>query len=157
MKIDCTPEEYELLLDLLAPAQNVLLHATECEHHREDEDAPDVKDHFALLQNILSLAKDMEAEHAVGYDDERKLYGILPDYFADSPMDVGAKTFEEEIFWSQLITRLAERDMMSEAITDAEKQMEKFVELAQEYEAEFVEHGLERLDIQKTRIIELGK
>ena len=61
--------------------------------------------------------------------------------------------FENETFWSELIERLADRDMLQTFDEDeilemtTEERFKAHFDFTEKYEGEFEEHGIDRLEI----------
>lgn len=55
--------------------------------------------------------------------------------------------YDNEIFWSELSSRLAKRDLpkMGAVFSTHDDYMKRFFEVEKEYEEEFVEHGLQNV------------
>jgi hypothetical protein len=70
-----------------------------------------------------------------------------------SPAGALLDKFEEEVFWDQLASRLAARDLQVEQGKSAESakptpaELEKLESLAERYWAEFEKHGIDHLQL----------
>lgn len=141
MKIEFSKSQYKTLVKALFLASWVV------DSHKTEE----LDDEFDRLeQYILSLGKFFDLKN-VEFDDK------LGKYFHDREFE--EKTlkhldeFVDESFWVELIDRLAERDFFN-ALGESEirkmsrdERFRKFYEFADPYEAEFAEHGIDKLVI----------
>lgn len=95
-----------MLLDLMYMA-DWMVHA-----HTEDPFRSDTKEYYNLMQKIMSYAKEMACEDLVKYNKENKTY--LPSLVFEKESNVLAyiKEFEEDSFWSELISKLSDRDVL---------------------------------------------
>lgn len=139
MKFDLTKKEYRLLLDMVEIARWVL--------HSHQKRIPDEKKPYnALEQYIASYAKSMDMEDLMLYDDQLEGYFPTGDYHEQYMAHV--EEFENEVFWDELINRLACRDLLKtygeEHVRnlDSAERINKLAELEEFYRREFEQYGL---------------
>lgn len=143
MKIDCTKEEFRILLDLVY-AGNILVNGM-----RSKEDR--IQDYTQVEQKIFAMAKDFGLEEFIRYDEEFEEYMPTDDYEENS-IDTYVDEYDTKVFWEELVMRLARRDALNYAgdidqnITKA-KLHEMQMQHEDKYEEEFEAHGLMRLKV----------
>ncbi len=149
MKINFTKKEYRLLIDLLEIARWVLT-------AHENEENKEITPYMELIRKIYSYAEKMGANDIIQYDE------VLGDYYPTRQYEDTSKfmkfveEFENDSFWHELITRLANRDFVLKYGLDKIKamdfmeHMEKVGKLEEIYEKEFVENGLFNLFLKKS-------
>jgi len=145
MKINFTKAEYKTLIEMLEIASWVI------DGHRADE-PEELKRYNDLKQKIFSYAKKMVADDLISYDRKFQKYYATRKFEEETPVDDLMEEFENEIFWEELIERLAKRDMDELASHAFEKDdLEKiFIELhrlREKYIEEFSNNGLANLRI----------
>ncbi len=148
MQIDFSKEEYSTFLETLEIAHWVLF------AHRTDE-PEDRKRHKDFEQKIYSYAEALGFGDLITYDEELECYFPTREYDENSPARTFIDEFENETFWSELIERLAEVEMLR-TLGDKkilkmtiEERLKTHYDFEQKYEKEFEEHGIERLRISK--------
>ena len=148
MQIDFSKEEYSTFLEILEIAHWVLF------AHRTDE-PQDRKRHKDFEQKIYSYVEALGFGDLITYDEELESYFPTREHDENSPARTFIDEFENETFWSELIERLAEMEMLR---TLGEKKVLKMTpeerfranyDFEQKYEKEFEEHGIERLRIRQ--------
>jgi len=140
MKINITKKEYRLLLDMLYLSDWVM--------HAYAEGSKDfhVK-HKALQKKLLSYYKEMDAEDMIELSNDSDGYCRLRDYDEHIYSSFIAP-FENELFWNEIISRLAERDLMNNIgikpylTMDGIYRMMELEEIKERYANEFELHGL---------------
>jgi hypothetical protein len=120
--------------------------------YRDNDSGPFTKEFEALGQYFLGFAYNMKWFDWIDYDRSTSTYIIKPareDELLSSIID----TYNEETFWEELKSRLAERDLQ-QALPASDLAKKSAVELFKlrlsketKYENEFREKGLERFDI----------
>ena len=145
MKINFTKKEYLALLDIFEIADWVM-------HSHKVEPPGDTKPYRDLEQKMYALAKDFGCEHVVECSDRDGRYYPTRELEEGAAMDF-VEAFEEDTFWSRLVERLAERDLVRElgkeksvALKRAER-WERMEDLEERYWEEFQVKGLDRLEI----------
>ena len=149
MKIEFSPEEYRLLLDMLYIAEWVM------SSHKTEKD-PEVVPYEALEQKLLALAIQMGFGDLVEYDDKLKKHFPTRLYEDTAKAMAFIEEYDNDSFWEELAQRLATRDLIQKEgkkleTMDRWERLNKQFDLAEQYTQEFVEHGLERLVVQKVR------
>lgn len=146
MKIDFTNKEYETLLKMLCTAKLVI-------DGQIDDDEGEGEDFNNLEQKILSYAKDSGNIELVAMDMDTGLY-IYDEDLENECHDNIIAPFVEEIFYGQLVEKLAFRDL-SEKYTPADMEtmdMEEGVEAIKEYLEKYLTE-IEENDIGNIRIV----
>jgi len=147
MKIEFTREEYKCLLDMLCIAEWVL-------NAHKVEDDPRTEVYGKLEQKIYSYAKDMGFKDLIEYaTDHGKYYPTRKYEEAGSAMEF-IEEFENETFWDELISRLADRDLIRQvggvenlSKLSFEERIEKTLPLEEKYSSEFEERGLDGISV----------
>lgn len=147
MKIDLTRKEYRDLLDILFVA-NWVLNA-----YRVGEDPRTVR-YGKLEQKLLALAKQMDYENLVQYVPEHNRYYPTREYEETSSTQTFIIEYENDSFWEELTSRLAERDLARQlggfdrvVALSPEELFEKLGQLEKFYDEEFSHNGLENLQL----------
>lgn len=145
MKINFTKKEYPLLLEMLTMA-NWMLHS-----HCISDDSRQ-KEHDKLRNKILSHYEEFAAGDLVEAGDKPDEY-----YETNKLMDHVHSNFissyDEEMFWDELIDRLAMRDVVSSigedqyVALDGIDRITKVEDAKEPYINEFERHGLENVII----------
>lgn len=145
MDIHFSSREYRLLIDLLEISDWVL------NSHRVDV-AEEAEPYRALTQKLYSYAREMGFENLMMYDEEAGIYMPTKEFEETSEVFRFIEDFEEDTFWDELISRLAERDLLREygestlGEFQPEEMFEKRMELEQAWAEEFEANGIQRLD-----------
>lgn len=150
MKIHFTKKEYRLLLDYLAIGQWVM--------HAYDTNVgePDTE-HDQLEQKILALAKEFGWEKLVHYDSTAKKYNPTREYEMAEEVTTFLEEYDDEVFWDELCSRLASRDLLKEKgeaeleKMDIAEQLSLEDEISEKYRDEFIKNGLKNLELAKRR------
>lgn len=146
MNISLTKKEYRALIDMLYLADWMMnSHASDPEeYHRE---------HQALRKKLLSYSKEMEADDIIEYVEDLNDYYETKDY-DDQLHEMFIDTYDDETFWDELLSRLAERDLLKTIGIEKYKSMEgidrviQVEELREIYAIEFENHGLEHVKVE---------
>lgn len=150
MKIHFTKKEYRLLLDYIAIGQWVM-------HAYDTTAGEDATEHDQLEQKILSLAKDFGWEKLVQHDSSAKKYYPTREYEMAEEVITFLEEYDDEVFWDELCSRLASRDLLREK---GEEELEKMEvteqlslegEISEKYRDEFIKNGLKNLALVKKR------
>ena len=107
MKINFTKSEYRILLDVIYMADWIL-------HAHDTEDRSDTKEYSDLFQKLMSYAKDMGCEDLVDFDKQQQNYAESFIFEEESSVLDYIDEFENDSFWSELISRLARQDALIE-------------------------------------------
>ena len=149
MKINFTKNEYGLLLEILAIADWVMnAHST--------IDRTETKKYSDLEQKLFSFAKEMRCDELILFDKEEGKYFPTKEHDEIGEHRKFIEEFEEESFWSELVSKLATRDFLKQVTKEEleampyKEQMSKILELEEWYENEIYENGLDNFKIDKT-------
>lgn len=146
MKLHFTKKEYQSLLELAYMA-NWLLHA-----HAEEEEA-ETADYRQLLQKLLEAAPQFGLEEAVEREDKSGAYRLARRWGDEGRPMKFIERFENHTFWAELVHRLGRRDFLRLYGEERAKEMpllerfEKETALQAQYDTEFADHGLDRLEL----------
>lgn len=145
MKIEINKKEYRSLLDLLLMADWIM-------HSHEEEEGKPENDIDKLIRKLHSFATEF------GMDDLIELDSKIDKYFPTQKFEEETKSqeffeeYDEQIFWDELIGRLAQRDALEKmplGDNPTEKELEKFLEIQfqieETYAEEFSGNGLSNL------------
>ncbi len=149
MNIDLTEQEYKLLLNMVYMADWVL-HA-----HSDTEEHEDTKGYSELHDKLLSYAKNTALKNLVKFDKKLKKHYETAIFEEESPALEYIEEFEDDTFWSELISRLSKRDAMLQLkannLHDVETE-ELFTAISnaeQVWSKEFEAYGLDRIRTNK--------
>ncbi|KAA0548455.1 hypothetical protein FZW96_07730 [Bacillus sp. BGMRC 2118] len=139
MKINFTKKQFGLLVDLLYLGEWT---ANSTKNHDERN-----AEYDALFQYVSTFAKDFGYDHAIEYDN--KLEGYYPTQQFEESFEPIIKHHDNEIFWSQLVGRLAKRDLeeTGETFATPEDYLRRLFELEEKYEEEFEQNGIKNIRI----------
>ena len=151
MKIDLTQKEYRDLLDVLYVAHWVF------SAYKVEED-PRIERFDQLEQKFLALSKQMKFENLVEYDEDLDTYFPTREYEETSAAHVFINEYDNDTFWDELASRLAERDLLKQmggpekmVNLPKEEMLEKLFQLEEFYGDEFVRNGLKNLQLSDPR------
>ena len=150
MKINFTKSEYRILLDVIYMADWIL-------HAHDTEDRSDTKEYSDLFQKLMSYAKDMGCEDLVDFDKQQKNYAESFLFEEESPAPGYIEEFEDDSFWSELISRLARRDALIEFKVDnpdnvdTETRYTAIFKAEEKWSKEFEAFGLDRIRTGQTQ------
>ena len=143
MKIECTKEEFKVLLDMVY-AGNILINGMRSQEEKMEEYA-------SMEQFFLSKAKEYGLENIAEYDEEYSEYIPTREY-EDEDFNEYIDEYETRVFWEELVMRLARRDALNYAgdvdqdITKAAlKEMQ--LKLEDKYEEEIEANGIMNLKV----------
>jgi len=145
MDIKLTKDQYENLIKLVYLGNwminGIRLHDEQVEKYEKIE------------QYIFSFAKDAEMEKYIEYDGKSKKFFPTGEFEMESDIENYRQEYEDEVFWEELVDRLARRDFIRKygedliKKMDRKKRFEKEEPFVEKYEEEFEKHGIERLEI----------
>src|SRR5664280_612666 len=144
MKINFTKSEYQILLDVIYMADWIL-------HAHDTEDRSDTKEYSDLFQKLMSYAKDISCEDLVNFDEQQKNYAESFIFEEESPAPEYIDEFENESFWSELLSRLARQDALIELKVnnpddvDTETLYTEIFKAEEKWSKEFETYGLDRI------------
>ncbi len=143
MKIECTKEEFKVLLDMVY-AGNILINSMRSQEEK-------IEEYANMEQFFLSKAKEYGLENIAEYDEEYSEYIPTREYEYED-FNGYIDEYETRVFWEELIMRLARRDALNYAgdvdqeITKAAlKEMQ--LKLEDKYEEEIEANGIMNLKV----------
>ncbi|MGG0645272.1 hypothetical protein ABE021_15210 [Sporosarcina gallistercoris] len=141
MKINFTKKQYKQLLDLVYLGEWTANSSKDSDERYTEYDA--------LFEYVCSFAKDFGVENLVPFD--KGLDAHFPTQEYEQQLQPIIDDNDNEVFWQELSSRLAKRDLVKEGKTYAtqDETMLKFFEVQGEYEKEFEDNGLSNLELRK--------
>lgn len=142
MEMELTKDEYRLLLDMVYVAEWVMT------SHKIEEDER-VQPYKHVEQKILSYAMGLGLGNLVEHDEKHDEYMPTSEFEEALASTAIVEDYEDDVFWHELCHRLAQRDLIRKnGLKKIQKMdpMERMMEedrLAEEYDSEFVENGIE--------------
>ncbi len=142
MKIEITKEQYKKLVELMYLGDWVV---NAC----RNEDY--VKDYEDLEQAVYSHAKEADCQEYVEYDEEEKEYCNTIELDRNQKLDGFIDNYDDEIFWKELVERLAERDLYKKfgekevSQMSPEKYLEEVMGFEETYRKELEDNGLDNV------------
>jgi hypothetical protein len=144
MKISINTSEYQLLLDVIYMADWIL-------HSHDTESRSDTQEYLNLFQKLMSYAKEMGHGDLVEFNKELKTWSESFTFEAESAAPDYIDEFENDTFWSELISRLAQRDALKVFKTkniedvDTERLFFAIANMEEKWSKEFAVYGLDRI------------
>jgi len=153
MKINFTKKEYRALLDLIEIA-NWVIHAHAAPGKREETEQYD-----AVIQKVLSFAKEMGLEDLIKQDKETQLFWPTKKYEEHGDHMQIIDLYDDDVFWDGLSFKLSLRDLINQEGEEAVEKMDfsergtKLIQLQEWYDDELDQNGLQnvKLDINKNK------
>lgn len=145
MKINFTKREYKVLLEMLYLA-DWMLHAHEV--------GPKQDAYHDLEQKILGLAGEFGCEDLVEYSEKLNVYFPSKEVEDSDTVQNCIEEYDEETFWDELVSRLAERDVLRKHTKEELSRMTGddrimlFWKAEEFYNDEFEVNGLKRVKIE---------
>ncbi|TGL64136.1 hypothetical protein [Leptospira sarikeiensis] len=145
MKIEFTPEQYETLLKSIAISSWMI--------NAFNEGDEELNSYAELEQYILSFAKEFGKQEFVDYDPADDVYFPTRKFEDQTDIFDIISDYDNELFWDELIHRMARRDFLQEygesgvATMAIEERIEKEAPYISKYEEIFTNQGLENIDI----------
>ena len=139
MKINFTKKEYQLLVTMIEIADWVM-------NAFHPNDRVDTKDHRSLRNKILAHADEMGMKGC--YKKDGNTYYETVEYEENSEHFNFIDEYDDELFWKQLVTRLAERDYVQQygdEEMDFETRTLRVVEIEKRYADEIIKFGLSNI------------
>ncbi|TAN69086.1 MAG: hypothetical protein EPN17_07865 [Methylobacter sp.] len=149
-KINFTKSEYRILLDLIYVTDWIL-------HSHDSEDRSDTQEYSNLFQKLMSYAKDMDCDDLIDFDKHLKKYSESFIFEAESPALAYIEKFEDDSFWDELISRLAQRDALTDQkvnnmhTIETEELFAAISKAEDKWSNEFERFGLSRIRLNKTQ------
>jgi hypothetical protein len=144
MKINFTKKEYQTLVEMLLAADWVIT-------GHEDEEREETKPYRELRKKVLSHHEEMGMAEAFAYSEQEDEYFETAAYEASAPHMRFIEEYTEQVFWEELASRLAARDLAAEetlvveGARSEEERLTRLFEVNERYEEEFSENGLANL------------
>ncbi|QYM78990.1 hypothetical protein K0B96_17060 [Horticoccus luteus] len=141
MKVSFTAKEYERLLELMWLGMQVA-------GGGEEDDAPPAR-YAELEQKMYELATPLGCARSVADGGDGAL--VASEELEEGPARQKLEDFLDDVFWQELVHRLAERDLLAElgatklAEEFSEDEHERLSALEDRYWREFEEHGIDHL------------
>ncbi len=146
MRIDITNKEYRLLVDMFEIADWVL-------HSYRSDSPEETKGYRDLQQKLYALSREAGMEDLIRYDAELGQNIITEEYEEQSGYMSFIEDYENDHFWEELISRLADRDLtVQEGLgslnnMSVKERLEKLLVLEEKYAREFEENGIANLKL----------
>lgn len=146
MKLECTKEEFKVLMDLVY-AGNLLINGPRSKEAR-------IEKYLDMEQKMFAMAKEeFGLEELVEYDEEFEEYMPTHEYEEDE-FNEYIDEYDTSVFWEELVMRLARRDALNYAgdvdqnvSPAALRQMQ--LKWEEQYEEEIADNGIMNLKIVK--------
>ena len=144
MKMNFTKKEYQTLIEMLLVADWVIT-------GHEEVEGEATRPYREFRKKVLAHHKEMGMAEAFKYSPEDDEYFETAAYEANGPHMRFIDEYDEQVFWEELATRLAERDFVAEEMLRAEgsgseeERTERLLELTARYEEEFALNGLDNI------------
>ena len=144
MKMNFTKKEYQTLVEMLLAADWVMT-------GHEDEEREETKPYRELRKMVLSHYTEMGMAESFEYSEKENEYFETAAYEASAPHMRFIEAYNEQVFWEELASRLAARDLAAEATLGVEGSRSeeewatRVFEVNDRYEEEFAENGLANL------------
>ena len=149
MKLNLTPQEYRLLLELVYIG-DWIVHAHDSDGTREQ-----ALPYHMLVQKLYSYAAQGGCDALIEADPESNEYLPSQAFEEQSPAHALIEEYEDHAFWDNLIERLAERDLRYELDTatlegmSREEYFSRMAVLEEHYSEEFYANGIDRLHLRE--------
>lgn len=143
MDIQLTDKQFEKMLKLIYLGMWIV------EAHDQDKE-----NYFTEVEQLFySKSKDIPNQKLIEYDEVSKKYYPSIDFDNEDIIVKHIDTYEENIFWDELIDRLTKRDMIKKfGLAGIQKMTQEEIferekEFITKYEKEFQENGIENVGI----------
>jgi len=145
MQLEISKDEYKTLIEMIYIADWVI-------HAHKIEEKPATKKYKGLIQKIYSYAEKFGFKNLIEYDEKFK------EYFPSSEFEEGEymeyiDEYNNDTFWDELIERLVVRDVIRQEgekkyyNMNFEERITKEDPFREKYYAEFIENGLENVEV----------
>ncbi|WP_053220496.1 hypothetical protein [Virgibacillus senegalensis] len=141
IKMEMSERQYEKLMELVYMG-NWLVNA-----HRNEE----IASYSEMEQFVFSKYEDAGFDEYVTYDKEDDFYELTSEQ--KEKVHRYIKEFEDYNLWEELTYRLANRDLLQELGPVGklqQKDIERRLDLAEQYENEFIKNGLKNVKVNKS-------
>jgi hypothetical protein len=149
MKINFTKKEYRSLLDIIHIADWIM-------NSHSIEERKDTEEYEEVFQKLLACAKEMGYEDLIEYIKRNGKYYPTHKFENESVAHQFIDEFQEDIFWEELATRLARRDLLktnpasSSVELSEEEWFSAMIEAEEKWIKEFEEFGLDRISVNQS-------
>lgn len=147
MKIFFSKKEYRLLVDMISLA-DWMIFANETPDNKKSNNIQ----YRELINKIYSYSKDMQCNDCIQkFEDDDKYY--TSDEHTEEMHEKFVEDYDNEVFWSELASRLAKRDLVKEfglgkcAEMDRGERFTRLCRLEEKYQEEFDTNNIEKLVI----------
>lgn len=149
MKINLTKKQYRNLIDLIYLGDFMV------NGIRTDDK---VKEYDELREYIYSFAKQMGQDDIIEHDKERNKYFETREYEMGK-VEGYIKDYDNEVFWTELETRLADRDLertekLTGKVSDPDLRLKEYWTREDEYNREFAHNGLNNVEVRLRKNVE---
>jgi len=150
MKIELTKEQYKNLIKLVYLG-NWIVNSI----RSGEEDDKRIEKYENIAQYIYSFSREEGLERYIEFDKQVNRFFPTREFEEDTDLERYRQEYDDEVFWQELIHRLAERDFIKEYGENTIKKMnwrerlEKEQPFIEKYGEEFEESGLMNLEILK--------
>lgn len=144
MKINFSKEEYRVLIELLDLADWVI-------HAQKSDQNEQIAPYRAFIQKIYAKSEEMEMEDSIEYVAHLDAYMPTRKFEESAQTRSFIEEFIDEIFWEELIYRLAQRDFIRANSTESiramstEERVSHIAEREAWYAEQFEQQGLDIL------------
>lgn len=148
MKIELAKEQYENLIKLVYLG-NWMINAIRSDAKGDER----IKKYDGTEQYIFSFAKDAGLEKHIEFDKKFNRFFPTRKFEEDTDVEKYREEYDDDIFWDELIDRLARRDFIKEygekviRKMDWRERIEKEHPFIEKYAKEIEENGLNNLEL----------
>lgn len=148
MKVNFTKKEYRTLLDIIHIADWIM-------HAHDTEDRKDTQQYRELFQKLLSFAEEMGFADLIELAEEDGNYYPTFKFESESAAERLIQEFENHSFWEELISRLAERDVLKEkkaesiSDLDPDEWISAMTTAEEKWAKEFERFDLDRITVER--------
>lgn len=145
MQFELTKKEYRALLDMVSIADWIM-------NAHEESASKQYVEHEAIKRKLHACHKEMDSDDIVKFESKSKDYLVTKDY-EEHIIDTYIAPYEDIFFWEELSNRLAERDVIKKLGMEKYSKMDgiericAISKIEETYTNEFVEYGIEHLEI----------
>jgi len=145
IEIKFTKEQYRNLVDLVYLG-NWMVNAIR-------ETGKQIQKYEDVEQHIYSYTKEGGLENLIEFDDKLSEFFPSREFEEETDVEKFRVEYNDEIFWDELIDRLARRDFIMEYGEDDIREMtwkertEKEYPFLEKYKEKFVKYGIKNLEI----------
>ncbi len=145
MTLELNNDELRTLLNMVSLA----LYVTE--NNQEERCQAEIERMDALADRLYETGCKEGNRDIAEYDPSQRQYMLKDSYVTDSFYALAVREFEDDFFWAELASALAERDLRvkgaAASMTDPEAFSERLQDQEDYYMDIFTEHGVDRLHV----------